>query len=222
MRQGAKVKRSLADEHGDHIEIGGQTVQRLPAAATCCWGSTTCPGSARRRSSASTGSHERPWTGGWTRRRCAALPEDEALARLRELPGVGPWTAQAVLMRGCGMPDTIPTEDAISREAVAALLRPARSARRPDMGGDLGSMASVPDVGHRAAPHGLAPPATHHAELSPVQQQLRATAAPRNRGVLTWPVNPPRRSGGGPLRGPCRGGGRAGRARACAAGSCSG
>jgi DNA-3-methyladenine glycosylase II len=48
----------------------------------------------------------------------AALPEEEALARLRELPGVGPWTAQAVLMRGCGMPDSIPTEDAISREAV--------------------------------------------------------------------------------------------------------
>ena len=30
----------------------------------------------------------------------------------------GAWTAQGILMRGCGVPDAIPTEDAISREAV--------------------------------------------------------------------------------------------------------
>jgi len=47
-----------------------------------------------------------------------ALPEDEALARLRELPGVGPWTASAVLTRGCGVADALPLADAISREAV--------------------------------------------------------------------------------------------------------
>jgi DNA-3-methyladenine glycosylase II len=38
---------------------------------------------------------------------------------LESLPGVGPWTAQGILMRGCGSADTIPTEDTISREAVS-------------------------------------------------------------------------------------------------------
>ena len=31
------------------------------------------------------------------------LPVDEALTRLEALPGVGPWTAQGILMRGCGV-----------------------------------------------------------------------------------------------------------------------
>jgi len=49
-----------------------------------------------------------------------ALPEDAAMTRLLALPGVGPWTASAVWMRGCGMPDSLPTADGISRDAVAA------------------------------------------------------------------------------------------------------
>lgn len=46
------------------------------------------------------------------------LPEEDALARLRELPGIGPWTASAVLTRGCGVADALPLADEISREAV--------------------------------------------------------------------------------------------------------
>ena len=43
---------------------------------------------------------------------------DEALAELRELPGIGEWTASGVLTRGCGVADTLPLGDRISREAV--------------------------------------------------------------------------------------------------------
>jgi DNA-3-methyladenine glycosylase II len=50
--------------------------------------------------------------------RLRALPEDDALDRLRTLPGVGEWTATAILTRGCGVPDTIPFGDSISRGAV--------------------------------------------------------------------------------------------------------
>jgi DNA-3-methyladenine glycosylase II len=53
--------------------------------------------------------------------RLRALPEDEALSQLRTLPGIGPWTAQAILMRGCGLADSLPLEDDISRTAVASL-----------------------------------------------------------------------------------------------------
>ena len=51
--------------------------------------------------------------------RLRGLPEDEALAELRDLPGVGEWTASGILTRGCGVADTLPLGDRISREAVA-------------------------------------------------------------------------------------------------------
>jgi DNA-3-methyladenine glycosylase II len=53
--------------------------------------------------------------------RLRSLPEAEALAELRTLPGIGTWTASGVLTRGCGVADALPLGDAISREAVAGL-----------------------------------------------------------------------------------------------------
>ena len=50
--------------------------------------------------------------------RLRGLPEDQALAELRALPGIGEWTASGVLTRGCGVADTLPLGDRISREAV--------------------------------------------------------------------------------------------------------
>lgn len=40
-----------------------------------------------------------------------SAPPDEALARLTALKGIGRWTAEYVLMRGFGHPDTIPAAD---------------------------------------------------------------------------------------------------------------
>ncbi len=49
------------------------------------------------------------------------LPPDEALPRLLELPGVGPFTAEGVYYRGCGVADGIPDTDEIGREVVRDL-----------------------------------------------------------------------------------------------------
>ncbi len=51
--------------------------------------------------------------------RLRGLPEEDALEELRGLPGVGEWTASGILTRGCGVADTLPLGDQISREAVA-------------------------------------------------------------------------------------------------------
>jgi DNA-3-methyladenine glycosylase II len=50
--------------------------------------------------------------------RLRGLPEADALTELRELPGIGEWTATGVLTRGCGVADTVPLGDRISRGAV--------------------------------------------------------------------------------------------------------
>jgi DNA-3-methyladenine glycosylase II len=47
-----------------------------------------------------------------------SLPEREALARLEELPGIGPFSAGLILLRGAGAPDLIPTREPRLRKAV--------------------------------------------------------------------------------------------------------
>lgn len=58
---------------------------------------------------------------------------DDAIARLTELPGVGPWTAQYVAMRALGEPDAFPAGDlALKREtglSEAALVKRAEAWR---------------------------------------------------------------------------------------------
>jgi DNA-3-methyladenine glycosylase II len=50
-----------------------------------------------------------------------AIPPEEALASLRELHGVGPFTADAVLYRGCGVADGLPASDDLGRTVVRDL-----------------------------------------------------------------------------------------------------
>jgi 3-methyladenine DNA glycosylase/8-oxoguanine DNA glycosylase len=42
---------------------------------------------------------------------CATLPRDVALARLRHVPGIGPWTAAETVQRALGDPDTVSIGD---------------------------------------------------------------------------------------------------------------
>ncbi|MEA2621614.1 MAG: DNA-3-methyladenine glycosylase, partial [Chloroflexota bacterium] len=118
MRQGARVKAWLADELGDRIDVGADDgvaafprPQRLLDAAAV-------PGINAEKVKRLHGLARAALDGALDTATLAELPEDEALARLEALPGVGPWTAQGILMRGCGVPDAVPTADPISREAV--------------------------------------------------------------------------------------------------------
>lgn len=56
----------------------------------------------------------------------ATLPDDEALARLGELRGVGRWTAEYVLLRGLGRTHIFPGDDVGGRNSLRRWLRLAR------------------------------------------------------------------------------------------------
>jgi DNA-3-methyladenine glycosylase II len=48
-----------------------------------------------------------------------SLPEQEAFARLEELPGIGPFSSGLILLRGAGSPDVLPTSEPRLGRAVA-------------------------------------------------------------------------------------------------------
>jgi DNA-3-methyladenine glycosylase II len=54
------------------------------------------------------------------RARLRSLPESEALEQLRTLPGIGPFFAQGILMRGAGLVDAI-TDDDLTPRAIELL-----------------------------------------------------------------------------------------------------
>lgn len=120
MRQGAVVKRRLAETAGDAITLpDGRTVHAFPGPAALLEVEIVAGISAEKVRRLH-GLARAALDGALDTEALRALPQDEALARLLALPGVGPWTATAVWMRGCGMPDTLPTADGISRDSVAA------------------------------------------------------------------------------------------------------
>jgi DNA-3-methyladenine glycosylase II len=65
------------------------------------------------------------------RARLRSLPEADALAELRTLPGIGEFFAQGILMRGAGLVDAV-TDDDITPRAIQLLYglreRPDRAA----------------------------------------------------------------------------------------------
>lgn len=56
--------------------------------------------------------------GGLDTERLRSLPEDQAIAELRELPGVEPFSADGILYRGCGVADGLPGSDELGHEVI--------------------------------------------------------------------------------------------------------
>ena len=54
--------------------------------------------------------------------RLAALPVDEAAAKLQTIQGIGPWTAECYLLFAAGHPDVFPARDVALQSAVGHAL----------------------------------------------------------------------------------------------------
>jgi DNA-3-methyladenine glycosylase II len=119
MRQARVVKDRLATSLGDAIEIGDRIVRPFPRPQRLLE-ATDIQGISAVKVSRLHDLARAAIDGRLDTDRLRSLPEAEALAALATLPGVGPWTAQAILTRGCGLADALPLTDEISRNAVAA------------------------------------------------------------------------------------------------------
>jgi DNA-3-methyladenine glycosylase II len=119
-RQGARIKAWLGESVGDRIESGGRTFVAFPRPQRLLE-VDEAPGLSAEKIARLHGLAEAAIDGRLDTERLRSLPTAEALAELRSLRGVGEFTAEGVLLRGCGVADEIPASDEMSRQAIADL-----------------------------------------------------------------------------------------------------
>ncbi len=120
MRQSARVKERLRDLAGDRPTVDGHPYPAFPRPERLLE-LPEIPGVSAQKAAWLRGIAQAALDGRLDTEALRALPSDEALARLRELPGVGPWTSEAIRLRGCGMADEVSVNDEVSPRTVATL-----------------------------------------------------------------------------------------------------
>lgn len=120
MRQGAAIKRRLGAALGDEATVDGHPYVAFPRPARLLE-TRELAGLPERKVEWLHGLARAAISGRLSTEELRALPRAEGLARLRELPGVGPFTAEAVLLRGCGVADDVPESESLSLQAAADL-----------------------------------------------------------------------------------------------------
>jgi DNA-3-methyladenine glycosylase II len=116
--QAARIKARMAEELGEPVQIRGKKERAFPGPSQLLH-LDGFPGLFGRKAeylrvlarAALEGKLEAPYL--------RSLPADEALAKLKELPGIGDFSAELVLVRGVGVPDLLPTHEPRLGRAVA-------------------------------------------------------------------------------------------------------
>ena len=120
MRQGARVKAQLRELAGDQPTVDGRPYPAFPRPERLLE-LREIRGISAQKVAWLHGIAQAALDGRLDTESLRAMARDDALAALRELPGVGPWTAEAVRLRGCGIADELPTHDEVSPAAAARL-----------------------------------------------------------------------------------------------------
>jgi DNA-3-methyladenine glycosylase II len=119
-RQSAVIKKGLSERLGDRPTIEGTEVAAFPR-PTRLLELTTSPGLSDEKVRRLHALAQAAIDGRLDTEVLRSMPEDEALAQLRELPGVGPFTADGVLYRGCGVVDGLPGSDELGQTVIREL-----------------------------------------------------------------------------------------------------
>ena len=119
-RQSAAIKRDLSERLGDRPTVGGTPVPAFPRPERLL-DLREARGLNPVKVERLHGLARATLAGRLDTETLRGQPPEEALPRLLALPGVGPFTAQGVYYRGCGVADGIPDADEIGREVVRDL-----------------------------------------------------------------------------------------------------
>jgi DNA-3-methyladenine glycosylase II len=119
-RQTARLKSLLAEELGDRPTVDGRPYPAFPRPERLLE-LRSLPGLSEQKVARLRGLAQAAIDGALNTEELRGLPRDEVIPRLEQLPGVGPWTAEGVWLRGCGVADELPTSERLSLEAASAL-----------------------------------------------------------------------------------------------------
>ncbi len=121
MVQAAKVKAAMAEMFGAVVRHDGHDLTAFPSpAALAAADLTTVPGLGGRKPDWLHGIAVAALDGALDAERLRALPADEALAELQRLAGVGPFSAELILIRGAMTVDVPPGNERRHAGAVVA------------------------------------------------------------------------------------------------------
>ena len=116
--QAAKIKARMAEELGPVVEVRGRPEHAFPGPSRLA-GLEGFPGLTRTKAERLRRLGEAALEGKLEAERLRSAGTDEALATLKELPGIGPFSAELVLLRGAGEPDGLPKNEPRLGRAVA-------------------------------------------------------------------------------------------------------
>jgi len=118
IRQAAGIKARMAEQLGEPVDFGDRTIHAFPAPQRLA-DLNTFPGLSGRKPEWLRSIAAAALTGQLDAARLRAMPRDEALAQLKELPGVGDFSAGLILLRGAADPDAVPAAEPRLARAVA-------------------------------------------------------------------------------------------------------
>jgi DNA-3-methyladenine glycosylase II len=116
-RQSAVIKRGLSEQLGDRPTIAGVEVPAFPRPSRLLE-LTEHPGVNAEKVRRLHGLAQAALDGILDTERLRSMTEADALAALLALPGVGPFTANGILYRGCGLADGLPGADELGESVI--------------------------------------------------------------------------------------------------------
>lgn len=108
--QAAQIKANIAQQYGQPVTVAGAATYAFPT-PTQLRDLDQLPGLPEVKVQRLRAIANATLAGDLDATRLRTMPPDDALAHLRTLPGIGPFSAELILIRGAGHPDLFPTHE---------------------------------------------------------------------------------------------------------------
>lgn len=118
IRQAATIKARMSEQLGTAVSVHGRQEYAFPGPSRLAQ-LEEFPGLFGRKVEYLRQLGEATLAGELDATMLRSLPADQAMTRLKRLPGIGDFSAQLILLRGAGNPDSVPTYEERLRRAVA-------------------------------------------------------------------------------------------------------
>ncbi len=118
MTQAAAIKATLARDHGQAVDVAGETLHAFPT-PDVLRNLAHIPGLTDIKVERLHALADATLAGDLDATALRAQPPDQALRALQKLPGIGPFSAELILIRGAGHPDVFPLAEPRVHQAMA-------------------------------------------------------------------------------------------------------